>query len=145
MTLLKTLHHSGLDPLNRSTPLRGEQECKDWRAGDCVTDWERTHDAIDYYMKEVGNPEINLRMVGLNSKEHLGGAHCPGRGWLNIYSTGHEKTTKFFLHETGHIAGFLADEYVTDQNATYSGDFCVIYFSLKPVNKYRFKLLLISN
>lgn len=114
--------HSGLDPLNRNTPLRGERECKDWRAGDCQTDWKRTHDAIDYYMKEVDNPEINLRMIALHSNQHIGGAHYPGRGWLNIYSTGHERTVNIFLHETGHIAGFLADEYVTDQNATYSGN-----------------------
>ena len=112
---------SGLDPINRNTPLRGERDCKDWRAGDCQTDWERTHDAIDYYMKELNNPEINLRMVALNTNQHMGGAHYPARGWLNIYATGHQRTVNIFLHETGHIAGFLADEYVTDHNATYTG------------------------
>lgn len=104
--------HSGLDPLRRNTPLKGERDCKDWRAGDCQTDWERTHDAIDYYMQAFGNPEIHLRHIGLNSTLRIGGAHYPPRGWLNIYSTGNDRTTNVFLHETGHIAGFLADEYV---------------------------------
>ena len=113
---------SGLDPLNRNTPLRGMAGCLDWRAGDCQTDWTRTHDAIDHYMKTVGNPEINLRNVALHSSQHLGGAHYPQRGWLNIYSTGHNKSVNIFLHETGHIAGMLADEYVNNQNTTYSGN-----------------------
>lgn len=113
--------HSGLDALNRNTPLRGMVECLDWRAGDCQTDWTRTHDAIDHYMKEIGNPEVNLRMVALHSSQHLGGAHYPERGFLNIYSTDHSKSVNIFLHETGHIAGALADEYVTNREGSYSG------------------------
>lgn len=113
---------SGLDPLNRNTPLRGERDCKDWRAGDCQTDWKRTHDAIDYYMKEFGNPETNLNNVGINTNQFMGGTHYPGRGWLNIYSTGHEQAVNIFIHEFGHLAGFLADEYVNDKDATYSGN-----------------------
>lgn len=113
---------SGMDPLNRNTPLKAERECKDWRAGDCQTDWQRTHDAIDHYMQEFGNPETHLNQIGINTTQFMGGAHYPQRGWINIYSTGHEQTVNIFIHETGHIAGFLADEYVTDHNATHSGN-----------------------
>ncbi len=113
--------HSGLDLLNRYTPLRGMTSCRDWPAGDCFTDWSRTHDAIDNYMADFGNPDITFREVALNSIEHFGSVHYPARGLLNTYSAGHGNTVNIFIHENGHIAGKLADEYVNDAEATYSG------------------------
>lgn len=113
--------HSGLDDQNRYTPLRGTTTCRDWKEGDCITDWNRTHDAIDYYMADFGNPEITLREVALNSTEHFGSVHYPVRGLLNTYSAGNLNTINIFLHENGHMGSSLADEYVTDPDGIYTG------------------------
>ena len=63
--------HSGLDADNRYTPLRGMTTCTDYTVGDCITDWTRTHDAIDYYMATVGSPKLKFREVALNTSSPL--------------------------------------------------------------------------
>ena len=113
--------YSGLDLINKYTPLRGMTSCRDYTVGDCITDWQRTHDAIDYYMTDFESPEIHFREVALNSDEHFGSVHYPQRGILNTYSAGNTYTINIFIHENGHIAGMLADEYVNDDNAVYTG------------------------
>jgi hypothetical protein len=113
---------SGLDLQNRTTPLRGMKGCRDYTVGDCVTDWKRTHDAIDHYMNQFGNPDLHFREVALNSSEYFGSVHYPSRGLLNTYSAGSSSTVNIFIHENGHIAGRLADEYVNEVNETYSGN-----------------------
>ncbi|MDX1315544.1 MAG: M64 family metallopeptidase, partial [Eudoraea sp.] len=92
-----------------------------YTVADCITDWHRTHDAIDYYMADFDSPEIQLREVALNSDEHFGSVHYPQRGLLNTYSAGNPYTINIFLHENGHMAGMLADEYVTDEDEVYTG------------------------
>lgn len=114
--------HSGLDADNRTTPLRGMTSCNNWQEGDCITDWERTHDAIDFYMAQFDNPHITYREIALNSNQHFGSVHYPARGLLNTYSAGNKNVVNIFLHENGHMGGRLADEYVNDANETYTGN-----------------------
>ena len=113
--------YSGIDKVNRFTPLRGTTECADYTKGDCITDWGRTFDALGYYLARMGNPEITFREIALNSGEHIGGAHYPSKGRFVTYSSGNQYTMNIFLHETGHVAGLLADEYVNKPDEIYSG------------------------
>jgi len=112
--------HSGLDEQNRTTPLRGMSGCYDLAVEDCYVDFSLTRNAIDYYMSRFGNPDIALREVALNSSLHYGNVHWPSWGHFATYSAWNANTVNIFIHENGHMAGFLADEYVTDANATYS-------------------------
>lgn len=73
--------HSGLDEQNRTTPLRGTTHCVNFAAEDCIVDFKLALDAIDYYMSKIGNPEIRLKEVSLNSSLPNGGnTHFPARG-----------------------------------------------------------------
>lgn len=114
--------HSGLDHNNRNTPLRGDDECLDFRARDCHADWDLVHKAIDHYMKET--PNI-MRQVALNlSSPHFAAVHRPSNGPLMIYSALTERRKRAIRHENGHLVGGLADEYIQNKNKNmlYSGD-----------------------
>ena len=114
--------HSGLDLQNRTTPLRGTTSCVNFAAEDCIVDFKLAIDAIDYYMSKIGNPEIRLKEVALNSILPNGGnTHFPSSGGSFVtYPAWASWSGTIFIHENGHSFGDLADEYVLDANATYT-------------------------
>lgn len=103
--------HSGIDLENRNTPLRGDDECVDFRERDCHGDWDLIHDAIDHYM---GNIPMAMREVAINNGSHFGAIHHPPHGNINIYAAFNQRTKNIYLHENGHMLGKLADEYVNN-------------------------------
>lgn len=115
--------YSGLDVTYRSTPLRGMASCRDFTKGDCIVDWNLANGAIDYYMAQYSNPKLTFREIALNSDKHIGAVHYPSTGIINTYSAGNEKTKNIFIHENGHMAGLLADEYtqIGKENDSYQG------------------------
>jgi hypothetical protein len=114
--------HSGLDLQNRTTPLRGTTSCVNFAADDCVVDFKLALNAIDYYMNKIGNPDIKLKEVALNSILPNGGnVHFSSTGGSFVtYPAWASWSRTIFIHENGHHFADLADEYVLDANATYT-------------------------
>jgi hypothetical protein len=131
---------SGLDPQNRTTPLRGMWGCIS-PDGDCYVDFTLTRNAIDHYMSTFGNPHMTLTYIPLPVSSWGGNVHWPsGVPWTSLdffctYGAFNANTNLAFIHETGHMAGKLADEYYTT-GTTYSDnpnqDFWKIYHEYMP-------------